>query len=1586
MNGAKKTFNWIWKHPTETALFGLAATAFYKATRLSEENDFVPLTYVTNFAVAFGTQQIFAKTTGLSHPTLPALFSFGTTFLNQVNAQVNNTFFTVIGGNNADLGQGLTNTSDGGWVVTGATNSFGAGGYDILLTKFGSNGTFLWAKTIGMTFADTGQGIQETNNTDLVVAGQTYDSGGYDNIWIGKFSSNGNTLWTKKLGGNGYVNEAAFGLIKNDNEELIIAGIATNTGPGGQDAFLAKLSTNGTLLWAYTLGGSNNDYFNAIQVTRDTGLIAVGQTDSFGGAGTDVMLSKFNVNGTLQWARTLDGGSNDAGLAVQETYDGGFVVTGYVSTNFGAGYHENVLLAKFSSNGTFLWSQALGGNNTASALFGLVETADNGLVTVGQILGFSENPAALVTKFWGNGTLAWAKALGGINGDTIYAIHEATDGRFVLAGSTASFGAGNGDVLFVELDFNGNLASNCSVAISPFSTNVFPIVTNISPTVNVWNPNVTDWNPTVNSFSPSLQFPCLPPVSSLFTVAGGVATDEAYAIQNTTDGGFIVTGLTSSYYGAGSNSLLLMKWSSNGTLTWTETLGSNNSTQGIAVQAITDGSIIVAGFTNNFGAGSNDALIAKLSSTGTVLWAETFGGAFDEAAKDILQTADGGLVLVGYANTPRGGNYDILISKWWGNGTLTWTNTLGLGGASQNQGAAVTELSDGSLAVIGFTGGAVITSFDAFLARLSSNGTLLWARSFGGNSTEFGNALQQTSDGGIVAVGSTESYGGSDTLFTKWWNNGTLVWAKLLQAGSNSLGLKVQQTADGGLIVGGTGLFAKFFNNGTLQWATSLPASVFGMQQTANGFVLTGTTSSYGIGSNNVIFAKLDVNGSLPLNCVFTASNLNITDITNLLNVTTIIPTVTAWSPTVMNWNITANTVYPFITQPCSPISTPAPTPNPTTISTTSSSTSTNSGSSTTQPRASSSNGGNKIPIYAGAAAGAGVVLLGAGIGATLFFKRRKKPKPGPEDKTVQNIELAKMKPEPANSSTETTQFTPAMSPQYAKMSDVLNQQQQKQIGSSRPVSTSQPGQYYLPFTQLPPKQKPSIYTTFVARNVAEKYELIKKINKEQAKVLTEQTGLEVVFAKGAEETEVVLGKGQFGELRIAKKKENNESKEFICVKEITDEGAIEDSQLEAQLQTKLKGLNYIMPLLDSIPAEKAGHRVLYQFMPIAGFGNGEFLRKALKECQDAELKQQILAQVMYGLLTGFKGMHNRHVYHMDFKPANFVIDQWGDEFVIDFGCAIETEEKLINGVNGDTRYFAPERLEYHRSDKQFEPGKADAWALGVTLLELALGKYPFDSCSFEQRKEQWDGDYFLNKFKTIEEFKDPDEKGIWIIIRGLLRPDPKKRLSIQQALNMPVFTEVKLQFASKEEGKKQMGRLKEIAQDKVDIEKEKPVSKTEDKNYPSAHPQEQKKLQEYYRTPPSQRNDNQKEESNATQYQLSPDSKQETHEYMRLNNNGKMVLSNTQKLELAPHEYSNVPKEQQKKEQRQSTSSQPPLREYANVPKQQDTVTQNFFVAPQLTGQVSLPENKRAEKDEENDKSEQLESVYPEKTEFGNK
>jgi len=168
---------------------------------------------------------------------------------------------------------------------------------------------------------------------------------------------------------------------------------------------------------------------------------------------------------------------------------------------------------------------------------------------------------------------------------------------------------------------------------------------------------------------------------SLFVKAlGGTSSDRGFSVVEVSDGGLVVTGYTESY-GAGFWNLLLAKFDGSGNHLWTKTLGRGDPIDrdaGYSVVEVSDGGLVITGFTASYGAGGDDLLLAKFDGSGDTVWTRTLGGASNDYGESVVEVSDGGFVVTGYTASYGAGLYDLLLTKFDGSGNHLWTRTLGV--------------------------------------------------------------------------------------------------------------------------------------------------------------------------------------------------------------------------------------------------------------------------------------------------------------------------------------------------------------------------------------------------------------------------------------------------------------------------------------------------------------------------------------------------------------------------------------------------------------------------------------------------------------------------------------------------------------------------------------------------------------------------------------------------------------------------------------------------------------------------------------------------------------------------------------------
>jgi regulation of enolase protein 1 (concanavalin A-like superfamily) len=363
--------------------------------------------------------------------------------------------------------------------------------------------------------------------------------------------------WQKAFGG--IYGDYVYSVQQTPDGGYIISGGTFSFGPGGSAVYLIKTDPNGDSQWLKTFGGDNYDWGHTARQTIDGGYIIVGRTESFGAGYYDIYLIKTDPNGDSQWQKTFGGSDWEDGYSVQQTVDGGYIISGQTKS-FGAG-HYDVYLIKTDPNGDSQWQKTFGGSDYDYGR-SVQQTGEGGYIIAGgaQSFGAGSTDVYLI-KTDPNGTSQWQKTFGGNKRDYGCLVHQTSDGGYIIAGQTESFGAGNRDVYLIKTDPNGN----------------------------------SQWQKTF----------------------GGSSEDLGQWVQQTLDGGYIIAGWTMSF-GAGSNDAYLIKTNSNGNLLWEKTFGGNSSEIGRSVQQTMDGGYIIASFTWSFGAEMQDVYLIKLCPEGTL--------------------------------------------------------------------------------------------------------------------------------------------------------------------------------------------------------------------------------------------------------------------------------------------------------------------------------------------------------------------------------------------------------------------------------------------------------------------------------------------------------------------------------------------------------------------------------------------------------------------------------------------------------------------------------------------------------------------------------------------------------------------------------------------------------------------------------------------------------------------------------------------------------------------------------------------------------------------------------------------------------
>ena len=356
--------------------------------------------------------------------------------------------------------------------------------------------------------------------------------------------------------------------------------------------------------WSRTFGGPEIDVGTSVQQTSDGGYIVTGYTRSFAGAFEDVLTIKTDSQGNEQWSNTYGGSSWDNGYCVRGTRDGGYVMTGF-TRSYGVGW-EDVWLIKTDAHGAKEWDRSFGGPESDWG-FWVEQTPDDGYIIAGftRSYGAGQEDAWLVRADC-DGNQLWSRVFGGPDADHGLCVQCTSEGGYILAGRTESYGAGGSDAWLVKTDSDGN----------------------------------REWDRTF----------------------GGPGDDWICCVQQASDGGYVLTGSTQAS-DTDNVDLWLIKTDPDGNPQWDRTFGGLEWDEGSSVECTSDGGYVVVGWTSSYGAGDEDAWLLKTDSRGIEMWNLTFGGPDWDRGRAVQQTLDDGYIIVGSTQSFGAGRVDAWLIK-----------------------------------------------------------------------------------------------------------------------------------------------------------------------------------------------------------------------------------------------------------------------------------------------------------------------------------------------------------------------------------------------------------------------------------------------------------------------------------------------------------------------------------------------------------------------------------------------------------------------------------------------------------------------------------------------------------------------------------------------------------------------------------------------------------------------------------------------------------------------------------------------------------------------------------------------------------
>lgn len=364
--------------------------------------------------------------------------------------------------------------------------------------------------------------------------------------------------WDRTYGGIG--SDKAYSLVKTNDGGYAVAGDTNSFGAGSRDFWLVKTDSNGNEQWNKTYGGTGDDYYailgHSLVQTSDRGYALAGSTNSFGAGDYDFWLVKTDANGKMQWNKTYGGMNDESMLGMIQTNDGGYAMVGGTNS-FGVGGYD-CWFVKTDSSGNMQWNKTYGSPSYDERGYAVVQTSDGAYALLGSNHTGYERNDVLLFRLNSNGDVEWKKTYNrSYQNDFGDALVQNSDGGFTIAGLASSSWAEEYDGWLFRTDANGNML----------------------------------WNRTY----------------------GGGATDQFTLMCLTDDGGYGMAGATRSFGAGGFFDFWLVKVDASGNMQWNKTYGGTGWDEARCIVETGDGGYAVAGWTDTFGAGSDDFWLIKLA-------------------------------------------------------------------------------------------------------------------------------------------------------------------------------------------------------------------------------------------------------------------------------------------------------------------------------------------------------------------------------------------------------------------------------------------------------------------------------------------------------------------------------------------------------------------------------------------------------------------------------------------------------------------------------------------------------------------------------------------------------------------------------------------------------------------------------------------------------------------------------------------------------------------------------------------------------------------------------------------------------------
>ncbi len=698
-------------------------------------------------------------------------------------------------------------TSDGGFLLAGSKAVSLVDGWEYYIIKLNAAGTVQWQKDFNANEDDFLHSAIQTSDGGYLLGGYSYssisgvkteNSIGDADYWILKLDASGNLIWENTIGGTGP--DKLIQVLELPGGDYMLSG-TSSSGIGGDkivitngfnDLWFVKVNNTGGVIWQKGIGGSGNDEFVEMIATADDGFLLGNYSESeISGDKTEVTIGTFDkdywiiktdANLTIQWQNDIGSEGHDILTDISITASGEYLIGGYSSyggisgDKIEASTNEDFWILRIDILGNIVWQETLRGTYI-DKLCAFFEMSDGNYFVGGTSNGWFgndklETAIGLDCEFCLAGAndywilkmdplthfIIWQNTIGTDEEDVLKTAMQLPDGKLVIGGITES-----------GISYDKTVPS--------IGKQDFWMIKFDDDACIYQNFYYDDDGDGFGN-------------NAIFISA---CTPMPYFISDNTDcndlTGYIFPGAPElcDGYDNDCDGLIdedLAFCNLGPDVLWENTIGGSAWDYGRVVRSTPDGGFILGGYSDSPISGDKtentngytDYWIIKLNASGVVQWDKTIGGSSSDWLRALEVTVDGGYILAGESSSPVSGDKtegvsgytDYWIVKVDGTGNIQWQNTIG-GSASDNC-TSIKQTSDGGYIVSGHSNSDIsgdktengFFSDDFWVLKLNSTGGIVWQNTIGGDQDEENSRILPTPDGGYILAGTSESYATGD--------------------------------------------------------------------------------------------------------------------------------------------------------------------------------------------------------------------------------------------------------------------------------------------------------------------------------------------------------------------------------------------------------------------------------------------------------------------------------------------------------------------------------------------------------------------------------------------------------------------------------------------------------------------------------------------------------------------------------------------------------------------------------------------------------------------------------------------------------